>query len=90
MEIITFEEFYEHYKPKRNPINLNANYENTMIDFDDEGEDLVFEQGPNTVWTLTQERAGLFLDPGIKCTNDTLGFFICKETWSNEKGYILK
>lgn len=91
MNKISFDEFYEKYGVKRNPIHSISNYQNTMLDFDDEEVDYIEENNPNNIWTLTEDKSGLTLNPGILYVNNVMGFFICKEKWNkNEEGYILQ
>lgn len=89
---ITFEEFYERYSVRRNPLKECANFDNTMLDFDDEEIDLIEEQDLQKVWTLVDEnnKDGLVLKPGVLYKNNIIGYFICKNKWNmGEKNYIL-
>lgn len=92
MDTIQFGEFYEKFSVKRNPINQTSNFENTMIDFDESGEELLDEVPQQNIWTVTSgsKGEGLVLNPGVLYKNDTIGFFICKKKWDiGEKNYIL-
>lgn len=93
-EILNFDEFYTQYGVKRNPLYTNSLYQNTMIEFDDNGEDLVLEEDQKNVWTLMEDNTksgkGFFLSPGVTFTRQVIGFFICKIKWKDEKGYILE
>lgn len=89
MNDISFDDFYRAYRLKRNPVSASSAYENTLIDFDDEGEEIVEEENPHNVWTLIQKDKDFILSPGITYTRDVIGFFTCKQKWTKEKGYIL-
>ena len=92
-EAISFEEFYEKYGVRRNPIIMSSAYQNTLVDYDEFGEDIIEDENPYNVWTLLEKgnRAEryFFLSPGITYTNEVIGFFICREKWQKERGYIL-
>lgn len=93
MNKISFDEFYEKYNVRRNPIHSISNYQNTMLDFDDEEVDYIEEEisNPKHVWTLTEDKEGLILNPGVIYTNKVMGFFICKQKWNKiEEVYILQ
>lgn len=89
MNEITFNEFYKKYGVKRNPIRSISNYENTMLDVDEEELDELEDIPYNTQWTLVEGKQGLILKPGRDPAN-AIGFFICKEKWNKEEGYILQ
>lgn len=91
MNTITFGEFYEKYKVKRNPIKQVSNYDNTMLDMDEDELDELEDVPLQNQWTLLDNKGELILSPNKICSSDTIGFFICKEKWSkNEESYILK
>lgn len=89
--VISFDDFYEEFKPKRNPIEATSPYQNTLIEFDDFGEELIMEENQLNVWTLLETLHGFRLIPGSMLVRNVIGFFICKEKWDKgEKGYILQ
>jgi len=87
MEKITFEDFYNRYSVKRNPINSTSNYENTMLDMDDDEElEEVENSKPTKVWTLTEDKSERFiLKPGLIYNTDVIGYFICNNEWKDKK-----
>lgn len=90
---ISFDEFYQKYGVRRNPILASSSYKNTLIEFDDLGEEIIEDEDPKNVWTLMQIdgiREALSLRPGIYYNKDVIGFFICKQKWTNEKEHILE
>jgi len=91
MNTISFDDFYSRYKVKRNPVKLISNYENTMLDMDEEELDELEDHPLESQWTLLDNKDNLILKPGRICSGNSIGFFICKEKWSkNEEGYILQ
>lgn len=91
MDEISFDEFYSKYKVKRNPVRHISNYENTMLDVDEDELDELEDHPLDSQWTLLDNKESLILKPGRICSSNSIGFFICKEKWNkNEEGYILK
>jgi hypothetical protein len=81
MNQISFDEFYDTYDVKRNPLSLEAMYNNTMIDFDDDGIDEIEEHDPKNVWTLRDYKEGLILETGITYGSNIIGYFISGKKW---------
>lgn len=91
MKQISFEDFYHNYNVKRNSIRGNSLYENTMIDFDEDGIEVVEENDPKNVWTLSEGKEGFILNPGIMYKDNIIGYFICNKKWNkNDEVYILQ
>lgn len=92
-QTIKFDDFYDKYKVRRNPIQSSSPYHNTMIEFDEIGEEVIEEEDQRNVWTLlenTKDKGEFILSPGITYSKYVIGFFICKEKWTTEKEYILE
>lgn len=91
MDKISFDEFYSTYGVRRNPIESICNYENTMLDSNDDEIDLIEEEEPTKVWTLTENKdIGFVLNPGIIYKKNVVGYFLCKNEWKNKQvSYIL-
>lgn len=90
MNTISFDQFSNKYKVKRNPIRQISNYENTMLDVDEDEMDELEDHPIDSQWTLLDNNESLILKPGRICSGNSIGFFICKEKWNkNEEGYIL-
>lgn len=91
MNNITFQEFSDIYLVRRNPIEQVSNYENTMLDSNADELDLIEEENPKKVWTLTDNKQGEFiLNPGIIYKSNVIGYFLCKNEWEyKQKSYIL-
>lgn len=86
MNQISFDEFYETYKVRRNPIQLMSQYNNTMLDSDEEELECIEEENPKNVWTLVENKEGNFiLTPGIVYKHSVIGYFICNKVWDNNK-----
>lgn len=86
MERISFDDFYSKYKIKRNPEEQTSMYCNTMINFDNDGLDIVERVDPKTVWTLSESKDTNFvLIPGILYKNSVIGYFVGSVKWDNVK-----
>lgn len=91
MNKISFDDFYTKYKVRRNPVKQISNYENTMLDLDEDELDELEDVPLENQWTLLDNKGELILRPNRICSSNTIGFFICKEKWSkNDEGYILE
>lgn len=89
MNKIKFDDFSEMYKVRRNPISFISAYENTLVEFDDEGEELFDETDSKVIWTLVEGDDGLVVKPGREYKN-VIGYFICKNKWNEkQESYIL-
>lgn len=91
MDTISFEEFYTKYGVRRNPVESISNYDNTMLDSNEEELNIVEEEDPTKVWTLTSKKDEQFvLNPGLIYKRNVIGYFICNKEWEhNQKTYIL-
>lgn len=82
------EEFFDEYKIKRNPIQLNSPYENRMIEPDEDIQDEMEEELPmNHTWTLMEEKGAFRIVTGIVSRN-AMGYFISSKPWANKKMII--
>ncbi len=82
------EEFFNEYKIKRNPIQLNSPYENRMIEPDEDVQDEIEEELPtNHTWTLTEDNGKFRIVTGIVNRN-AMGYFVSSKPWSNRKMII--
>lgn len=92
MEIkqITFEDFWENYKPKINPLHENEDdedSENYKINWGtlEENDLLQDNKGENTIWTVVEgERNSLYLKSGYHRVN-RLYHYICRVPYTEER-----
>lgn len=90
MDKLTFEEFSEYYQVKRNPINANSPYANTMLDYGDEELNYLGEIDRDNIWSLIDgNKNNLILSAGLQYKN-VIGFFITKRPWIKNEKYALK
>lgn len=82
MSKITFEDFTENYRVRRNPVKQVSPYENMLLDMDDQELDYLEAQPDNKVWTLVDDRKskGFVLKPGMHY-RDVIGYFTCEREW---------
>ena len=76
---LTWDEFVERFRPKKNPIDPNASYDGCLLET--YGEEATFvslmnDLAPETVWTLVED------DEGNLVVVDGLH-------WVNRQGYLL-
>ena len=77
-KIISEEQFYETYKPVKNPFNANASWDGSMLETF--GRELahvqeVFKFAPNTVWTVLDCDGALVVGSGFHYVN-RVGYII--------------
>jgi plasmid maintenance system killer protein len=89
MEKITFDEFYNKFKLKRNTIEHISPYENTMYDFGEKELEYLEEQNKNNVWSIRDNGKKLIIVSGLDF-KDTIGYFISTKPWLSELKYELK
>lgn len=89
MNKITFEEFYDKFKIKRNSIQHISPYNNTMYDFGDEELDFLEDQERDHVWSLIDKNKDLIIVSGLRL-KDSIGYFVSAKPWPCKLQYVLK
>jgi len=81
MSHMTEDQFFDHYKPIKNPLNANAPYDGCM--FETYGQELgfVMSQDTNKTWTIVEgDNGNIFYMAGYHLVN-RLGYFVTEVPW---------
>lgn len=89
MDKITFDDFYNQFKLKRNTIEHTSPYENTMYDFGEKELEYLEEQDQDHIWSLRDDGRHLTIVSGLYL-KDTIGYFVSSKPWLCELKYVLK
>jgi hypothetical protein len=86
MKTLSFEEFVEKYKPKKNHIDSNAAYDGCMFEtYGPEVEFVLSQMKFNTVWTIINcPDEESWLIPGYHYV-DRFGYFVCEEQYEDDE-----
>ena len=80
---LTWEEWYNHYKPKTNHIrNYGSDLIHAYETYGDE-QDFIFAQDPKFVWTEVDGDGGSYLIAGIHYVN-RVQYYVCENAWDND------
>jgi hypothetical protein len=74
---MTYDEWFETYKPFKNNIDLNAPFDGYMWETYGHEEQQVMCSQPNQIWTIVDGDDGLVLVDGYHYVN-RFGYFICE------------
>lgn len=89
MDKITFDDFYNQFKIKRNTIQHTSPYENTMYDFGEDELEYLEDQEQNHVWSLIDNGKDLLIVSGLRL-KDSIGYFVSNRPWLCDLEYVLK
>ena len=81
---MTEDEWYEKYKPIKNPLDPNASWNGEM--FETYGEEIEFVKSTpdNFVWTLLDVDGKSLIVNGQSWVN-RMGYFVCEVPWNDDE-----